>query len=102
MAEQLPPGMEFQPWDPQHPNAAFDTFTKAILRSHAAGLDTSYMSLSGDLSETSFSSGSVGINDERDGYEIQQCWLSDALSSSRVSRWLPYAMLTPKLQLPSV
>jgi capsid protein len=24
-------------------------------------------------------------------------WLADALSSSRVSRWLPYAMLTPKL-----
>lgn len=101
MAEELPPGMEFQAWDPQHPNSAYDAFEKAILRQQAAGLDTSYMSLTGDLSETSFSSGRIGVNDERDGYEIWQLWLATHCHRRVYRAWLPHAMLSPNLSLPS-
>jgi lambda family phage portal protein len=74
--EQLPAGVDFVPWAPDHPGGNFGPFTKALLRSLAMGLNVSYSSLSGDLSDVNFSSIRTGTLDERDGYRITQLWLS--------------------------
>lgn len=101
MAEQLPPGWTFQEWDPKQPNTAFSEFTKAILMSHAAGVDISYMSLTGDLTNTNYSSGRIGLVDERDGYRVLQHWFADEVNRPVYHDWMKYALLTPMLSLPS-
>lgn len=70
--EQLGPGQTFKDWDPKHPTNAFDHFDKAILRSIASALRISYIALSGDLNNTSFSSGRVGMLNERAVYQAMQ------------------------------
>lgn len=101
LATQLPPGMEFQEWDPKHPSTAFDTFVSAILRAQAVGLGVSYMTLTGDLAKTSFSSAKVGLMPERDEFETLQVWLAEHLHRPVYRAWLPFALLTPFLSLPS-
>ena len=43
--EQLPQGVDFKTFDPQHPSSAFTDFTKTVLRSIACSLGVSYNSL---------------------------------------------------------
>jgi lambda family phage portal protein len=53
---QLPPGWEFQPWQPTHPTANYVGFMKAVKRIVARAFGRSYASLTGDLSDVNFSS----------------------------------------------
>jgi lambda family phage portal protein len=55
-ARQLPPGWEFQPWQPTHPTANYVGFMKAVKRVVARAFGRSYASLTGDLSDVNFSS----------------------------------------------
>jgi lambda family phage portal protein len=61
----LDPGVKFTAFDPQFPNQSHDPFAKYILRRASAGLDTSYHSLTGDLSDVNFSSIRFGVEQER-------------------------------------
>jgi lambda family phage portal protein len=70
--EQLPPGSDIKSWDPQHPNASFDAFVKAMLRGIACAADVSYSSLTGDLTAVNYSSGRLGLLDERDTWSLLQ------------------------------
>lgn len=54
--EELPPGMEFVPYDPQHPNDKVPDFMKQILYGIAAGVEMDYATLTGDQSEANYSS----------------------------------------------
>lgn len=101
LLEKLTPGTRFETWDPQHPNAGYDAFTRAILRAHAVGMGVSYASLTGDLSQTSFSSSRVGMMGERDEFEVLQTWLVEHSHADVYTSWLPLTMLTPFLTLPS-
>lgn len=96
--EMLPPGLEFNQFDPQHPTTAFKDFVKAILRAIASGLDVSYNSLANDLEGVNYSSIRAGVIDERDVWkDIQQFliehflniiyddWLFAALSSEAIN-----------------
>jgi lambda family phage portal protein len=73
-----------------------------VLRSIAAGLDISYTSLTGDLSQANYSSARVGLLDERDGWETLQVWFAEHLHRSVYRSWLSMAVLTPELSLPSL
>jgi lambda family phage portal protein len=55
-ARQLPPGWEFQAWQPTHPTANYVGFMKAVKRVVARAFGRSYASLTGDLSDVNFSS----------------------------------------------
>jgi lambda family phage portal protein len=100
--EQLPPGFKFQGWDPQHPNANYGQFHKDILRSISAGLGVSYNSLANDLESTSYSSGRIGILEERDNWRKLQQWIIADFHQKVFEPWLETAFLTPKLNLPAV
>lgn len=102
MAEQLAPGVTFQEWNPAQPSASFEQFCQMVLRSIAAGLDVSYTSLTGDLSQANYSSARVGLLDERDGWETLQVWFAEHLHRSVYRAWLSMALLTPELSLPSM
>lgn len=97
--DTLAPGQTFAAWDPQHPTTAFDGFCKAVTRHYAAGAGLSYMSLSGDLSDTSYSSGRIGLLAERDVWEDDQQTVIEALHGRVFGVWLQQAILSG--QLPS-
>ncbi len=99
--EQLPPGMEFKPWDPQHPGTNVAGFVKTILRSIAVGLGMAYTTLAGDLEGTNYSSIRAGLLSERDFWRRLQGWISDEVHSDVFAEWLDMAILTPILSLPS-
>ncbi len=97
--DELPPGMQFTPWDPQHPNAAFKDFSSAMLRSIATGLGVSYTSLTNDLSSINFSSIRAGLLDERDGYRWHQQWLIEHLHRRVYAAWVEMGLLSGQLDL---
>lgn len=99
--DTLPPGYEFQSWDPQHPNSAFKDFSKSILRSIATGLGVSYTSLANDLEAVNYSSIRAGLLAERDGWKRLQRWLTDHLHQRIYEEWLRWALTTGALVLPA-
>lgn len=99
--EYLGTDEHFMPWDPQHPSGNFGPFLNAVLRSIAAGLNVSFIALTGDLTSANYSSARVGSLQERDHYRTLQQWLSSHLHDVIYREWLRWATLGP-LKLPEV
>jgi len=99
----LPTGAkDFKPWDPQHPNTAFESFNTVILRSIATGLRSSYAALSGDLTKVSYSSIRQGTLQDRDVWRSLQWWLATHLHERVRDRWMVWALTTRQLELDSM
>lgn len=99
LMEQLPPGMKVETWDPRHPSGQFGPFTKSVLRGVASGLNVSYMSLTGDLQGASYSSGRIGLLEERDLWSALQDWIIERAHRAIFRKWLEHALITQTLPL---
>ena len=99
--DQLPEGVDFKEWNPQHPNGAFGDFLKAMLRGAAAGLDVSYASLAGDLREVNFSSLRQGALDEREMYKALQAFVIEHVCQPVYESWILPAITNKQLALPA-
>lgn len=99
--ERLPPGVEFQPWDPDYPSGGFSAFVTRCLHDIAAGLGVSYHSLTGDLSQVSYSSARIGSLEERDHWRALQDWFCGAFLDPVFRAWLPRAMAAGTVALPA-
>ena len=97
----LPPGLTAKFFDPTHPNAAFDAFSKIILRGVAAGLGTSYHSLTGDLTSVSFSSIRDGTLKERDVWRRLQEREATHTHRPIFLAWLRWALAMGQIDLPA-
>ena len=95
--EQLPQGVEFQAFDPQHPTTAFRDFTKQVLRSIASSLSVSYNTLANDLESVNYSSLRQGALEERDHWKCEQSKMINAFHSRIFASWLEMTLLTDKL-----
>lgn len=84
--ETLPEGVEFQPWDPQHPTSQFPAFTKMLQRLIGAGLDQSYENLANDREGVNYSSIRAGLLDDRDSWRDWQQYFIEMLCQ-RVIAW---------------
>ena len=82
-------------------NTAFDSFVKAILRKISAGLDVSYASLTGDLTQVNYSSIRAGLLAERDVWRTLQGWMIDHFLRRVYRSWLRWALTSGALVLPS-
>lgn len=98
--EELPEGIEPKVVDWQHPSHNYETFSLACLRGIAAGLGSSYATLTGDLRSVNFSSIRQGILSERDSWALMQRFLIDHFYWPVFKSWLPMAMLTGRVKLP--
>ncbi len=67
----------------------------------SCGVPTSYITFSHDLSDTSFSSGRVGLTAERDAYRAIQAWFGKRLVIPIYRDVLRYASLAGQLTLPT-
>lgn len=92
--ENLPAGVEFQSFDPTHPTSAFESFSTAMLRSIASGLNISYHALSNDLSSVNYSSLRAGSLEDRDQYRMLQKFMVEHFIEPVFRMWLSQAMTT--------
>jgi len=97
--DELDPGQTFKEWDPKHPSTAFKEFSGAILRGVARGLGMSYMTLTGDLNGTSYSSGRIGLLPERDRWRVLQQEVSMRFLRPLYRAWVPMARLAGALKV---
>lgn len=98
--EQLPNGMQFTPFDPNHPTTAFDSFTTSVLRSIASGLNISYHSLSNDLSSVNYSSLRAGSLEDRAQFQMLQRFVIEHFIEPIYREWLSQAILRNAIPLP--
>jgi len=98
--EQLPAGVSFQSFDPQHPTSAFDSFTSSVLRSIASGLNISYHALSNDLTSVNYSSIRQGALEDRSTFQIWQQFMVEHMIQPIFNEWLEMAISTGYLSLP--
>ncbi len=89
----LPLGYKFAEWNPQFPQGEYQQFIVTNLHIIAADLGVSYASLSGDLSETNFSSIRAGVLPEQDFWMDVQEWLIDRFYSVVYQDWVEQAVL---------
>jgi lambda family phage portal protein len=103
MIEELPVGKEFQPADWGYPNGGYGEFVKDCLRGIAAGLGVSYNTLANDLEGVNFSSGRLGLMDEREFWKCLQSWFWTNFCTPIFSEWLESALMAGAiaLELPS-
>ena len=99
--EQLPPGMDFQAWSPDHPASAFPTFVKAMLRFVASSLGVSYNALASDLEGVNYSSMRSGLLMERDQWRIHQSFLKEQMLQPIFESWISMSLLAGALTLDS-
>jgi lambda family phage portal protein len=99
--EELPPGLEFQAWNPEHPPVAFPNFIKAALRFVAGAMGVSYNALASDLEGVNYSSMRSGLLIERDQWKICQSFLKEDFLDPIFSGWLSMALLSGALVLDS-
>lgn len=99
--EELPPGMEFQEWAPQHPNTAYGTFVQGILRSVASALGVNYNALANDLVGVNYSSMRAGLLIERELWQMLQGWWIRSFRQPMFEQWLQAATLSGALRLPN-
>ncbi len=90
---------EVQFFDPNHPNGNYDAFDRAIIRSVSSAWRVSYMSASGDLSQTSFASGRMGWLGEKEFYKSLQERRILRYSRPVHRAWLPMAILSGQLDV---
>ena len=97
---QLPEGMNFTSFDPQHPTSAFGDFEKAILRGIASGLGVSYVSLSNNLEGVSYSSIRQGTIEDRDHFKMLQQFMIENFVDIVYREWLEQAITYNAVTLP--
>ena len=73
--EALGPGEDFVPFAPTSPGGSYDPFVRSMLRGVAAGIGQSYAPLSGDYSQTNYSSSRLALMTDRDHWQVIQQWL---------------------------
>lgn len=99
--EQLPQGMEFQAWDPGQPTAQHESLYRTLAQEIAGALGVSYAALSGDLGQTSYSSGRIGTIAERDAWRVQQQQFATAICDKMLRAVLQVQLMRGALVTPA-
>ena len=84
----LNPGEDITVPDWRAPANEHEMYIRATLRSAATGMGISYESLSGDHSQSNYSSSRMAMLKERDNYRIAQALLIEELLTPVFIRWL--------------
>jgi lambda family phage portal protein len=87
-------------WNPLYPNGEYEPFVRASLGAEAAGMLISYMTLTGDLKQTSFSSGRIGLLSERDMWRVAHRRKIANICRPVMRAWAPWARTSGMLRVP--
>jgi lambda family phage portal protein len=97
---QLPNGVDFKAFDPNHPTSQFESFIKSVLRQIASGLNIPYNELANDLEGVSYSSLRQSVLEAREYYKFMQKFMSEHLLEPIYLRWLEMSITNNNLNLP--
>lgn len=89
----LAPGEKFNQFSPTRPSGLLDPFMRFMLRGVAAGIGTSYESLSKDYSQSNYSSSRLALLDDRDTWRELQSWLIETLHQRIHERFIMLGVL---------
>lgn len=98
--KSLAPGETFQGFNPARPNTGLIDFLRYLLRCFAVGTGISYESVSGDYSQSNYSSTRLAQLSERDMWRVMQAWLIRTFHQRVYEAWLELAVLSDVLPLP--
>lgn len=97
--DMLPQGVKATPFESDYPNIEYGQFIRDCLRNIASALEVSYISLGNDLSDVNYSSGQLGLGDERTLWLELQQWFVAHWCEPIFARWLEHALLAaPELR----
>jgi lambda family phage portal protein len=97
----LAPGETFTGFTPTRPNPGMEPFMRFMLRGMCAGVGMSYASVSGDYSQSNYSSSRLALLDDRDNWRVLQDWLVQDFCQPVFEAWLEMAVLSGELTLPA-
>jgi lambda family phage portal protein len=97
--EELMPGQEFAQFDPSHPATTYDMFETAMLRSVGRGLNTSQLTLTGDLRQANYSSMRAGLTPERDHWRALQIFAAMHCHRPVYRDWVSMSLLSGELKV---
>jgi lambda family phage portal protein len=97
----LPPGFEFQEFNPDYPHAHYGSFVKSCLRGISAGLGVSYNNLANDLEGVNYSSMRAGTIEERELWKALQGWLIGQVHFRVYANWLKGGLASGRIPLPA-
>lgn len=100
--QHLNPGEKFNSFAPNRPNAQIDPFMRLMLREAAAGVGTSYESLSKDYSQSNYSSSRLALLDDRDLWRAIQAFFIRSFRQRIHKRFLQQAVFSKALKTISV
>ncbi len=97
----LPWGVEGQMLNPTHPNGNFDLFRKGMLRAWCAGMPgANYNIIANDLEGVNYSSGRLGMLDERELWKLIQKFDIEIAERPIFENWLEMSLMTGAIPLP--
>lgn len=97
--QQLAPGEELNFHAPNRPNANLDAFLRHIVREGSTGIPgVTYEALSGDYSQSNYSSSRMGLLDARDSFKVLQQWWLRSFRKPLHKVWLQQAVLARAVQ----
>ena len=95
---KLAPGEEMEFFSPNRPNSAMDPFMRLMLREVAAGVGTSYESLSRDYAQSNYSSSRLALLEDRDLWRTLQGWFIRQFRADVHREFLMMATLAGEIQ----
>lgn len=95
--EELPYGYEFMSYDPKYPHEQHEPFNRLNLRKTAGNFGYNYNGAFNDYAGVTFSSLRQGALDERDVFELDQSFFSDALCVEVYESWLQWSLMSGAL-----
>jgi lambda family phage portal protein len=91
---KLPPGMNFESFDPTNPSENYSAFRKSSLRSISSGLGIMYNNLANDLESTNYSSSRYGRSIEIETWRDLQRFLAEDYLQMLFDPFIDQATLT--------
>ena len=101
MLEALPPGVNFESFNPDYPHQNFDSFVTTCVRGIAAGLNVAHHNLSGDMTGVNYSSARIAELSERQHWMGLQQWFIDGFVVPVFREWLGLALASGAITLPA-
>lgn len=98
----LPEGMSFESFDMKGFSTDYEQFERQMIRSIAMGLNTSYVSVSGDLTQVSYSSIRSGELSDRDVWREMQRFFIERFAEKVYEKWIDNAFQFTDIKLPYV
>ena len=97
---KLLPGEKFTKSSSTRPGNQFEPFMRQMLRGVAMGIGATYEAISGDFSQSNYSSSRLSELKARDQYRAIQKWLAESFHQIVFENWLSMAVLAGEVKIP--